>query len=65
MRLVGVDGSFNRGTQRGGRAEGGVRLDGERGAVEMFVASERRIDAFPLSPAAMSWFSAGVRFVSR
>ena len=65
LRLVGVDETRSRGTQRGGRVEGGVRLDGHAGAIELVVAAERRIDAYPLETAARSWVSAGFRFVSR
>ena len=65
LRLVGVDESRSRGTQTGGRVEGGVRFEGERGAIELFVAGERRIDAYPLDASSLSWFSAGFRFVSR
>jgi hypothetical protein len=64
-RFVGVDGSGSRGTQKGGRIEGGLRLEGERGAIELVVAAERRIDAYPLDPSALSWVSTGFRFVSR
>ena len=65
LRVVGVDGTQNRGTQTGARAEGGIRLEGERGAIELFVAAERRIDAYPLDVSSLSWASAGCRFVSR
>jgi hypothetical protein len=65
VRFVGVDGSRNRGSQRGGRVEGGVRFEGERGAIELVVAGEHRIDAAPLGLSALSWLSAGFRFVSR
>jgi hypothetical protein len=65
VRLVGVNGSNTRGTQTGGRIEGGVRFDGERGALELIVAAERRIDAYPLDVSSLSWVSAGFRFVSR
>jgi hypothetical protein len=65
VRLVGVDGSRRRGVQKGGRVEGGLRFEGERGAVEVFLAGERRIDAYPLDISTLSWFSAGFRFVSR
>jgi len=65
VRRVGVDGSRNRHTQTGGRVEGGVRFEGERGAIELIVAGERRIDAYPLDTSALSWVSAGFRFVSR
>jgi len=65
VRFVGVDGTLNRETQTGGRFEGGLRFDGEKGAIELIVAGERRIDAYPLDTAALSWVSAGFRFVSR
>jgi len=64
-RLVGVDGSRRRGTQRGARGEAGLRFEGQGGAIELIVAAERRIDAYPLEMSAMSWLSAGFRFVSR
>ncbi len=63
-RLVGVDGTFNRGTQRGARGEAGLRFEGQGGAIELIVSAEQRIDAYPLGNSAMSWFSAGFRFVS-
>jgi len=65
LRLVGVDGSRDRGTQTGSRVESGVRFEGTRGAIELFVAGERRIDAYPLETSSLSWLSAGFRFVSR
>jgi hypothetical protein len=65
LRLVGVDGSLNRGTQTGARGEAGVRFQGQAGAIELIVAGERRIDPLPLGFSTMSWFSAGFRFVSR
>lgn len=65
IRVLGVDGSGNRGTQTGGRVEGGVRFEGEKGAIELIVAAERRIDAYPLEISSLSWVSAGFRFVSR
>ena len=65
VRVVGVDGSLSRETQTGRRIEGGVRFEGERGAIELVVAGERRIDAYPLDVSSLSWWSAGFRFVSR
>ena len=65
VRVLGVGETLSRSTQRGGRAEGGVRFDGQRGAIELVVAAERRVDAYPLDPAARRWVSAGFRFVSR
>lgn len=65
LRLVGVNGTSNRGTQHGGRVEGGLRFEGERGAIELILTGERRIDPYPLEASTMSWFGAGFRFVSR
>lgn len=65
VQLFGVDGSVGRGSQMGSRAEAGMRFSGEKGAIELIVAAERRIDAFPLEFAPMHWVSAGFRFVSR
>jgi hypothetical protein len=65
VRLVGVDGSRSRAAQHGARGEAGLRFEGQGGAIELIVAAERRIDAYPLEMSAMSWFSAGFRFVSR
>jgi hypothetical protein len=64
FRLVGVDGSRNRATQHGARGEAGLRFEGRGGAIELIVAAERRVDAYPLEISAMSWFSVGFRFVS-
>ena len=65
VRRLEVDGSRNREAQTGGRIEGGVRFEGERGAIELVVARERRIDPYPLDLSSLSWWSAGFRFVSR
>lgn len=65
VRHLGVDGSRNRPSQTGGRIEGGLRFEGERGAIELVVAGERRIDPYPLDLSSLSWLSAGFRFVSR
>jgi len=64
LRLVGVDGSQDRGTQTGVRGEGGVRFQGKAGAIELFVAGERRIDPYPLEFGTMTWFSAGFKLLS-
>jgi hypothetical protein len=63
--VVGVDGTRRRETQLGARGETGLRFEGQGGAVELIVAAERRIDPYPLETSAISWFSAGFRFVSR
>jgi len=64
VRLIGVDGSGDRGTQTGARGEAGVRFEGRAGAIELFVAGERRIDPYPLALGTMTWFSAGFKLVS-
>jgi hypothetical protein len=65
VRVLGVDGSHNRGNQIGYRVEGGVRFTGRAGAIELFVAAERRIDPFPLESGTAQWASAGFRLLSR
>jgi hypothetical protein len=65
LQLIGVDGSQQRGTQTGSRAEVGIRLAGEKGAIELIVAAERRVDPYPLEFSTLNWVSAGFRFVSR
>ena len=65
LRVLGVDGSRNRGTQHGLRGEGGIRLDGRGAAVELFVAAERRIDPYQLELSTINWLTAGFRISSR
>lgn len=65
LRVIGVDGTRNRGTQYGARGEGGLRLDGTAAALELFVAVERRIDPYPLDFGTRSWAIAGFRLVPR
>ena len=64
VRMLGVDGTRGRGTQRGFRAEGGVRLHGRGAAVELFLAGERRIDSYPLEFSDATWVTAGFRVLS-
>jgi hypothetical protein len=64
VRLLGVDGSLNRGTQTGARAEGGVRLAGRAAAIELFVAVERRVDPYPLEFGTANWFTAGFKLLA-
>jgi len=64
-RVLGVDGTRSRGTQRGFRGEGGVRFEGRGAAIELFVAGEQRIDPYPLDFSHDRWFSAGFRLLSR
>jgi len=65
VRYLGVDGSQDRGNQTGYKVEGGVRLEGRRGAVEVFIAGERRIDPYPVEVGVAEWFTAGFRLLSR
>jgi hypothetical protein len=64
-RMLGVDGSQNRGTQHGYRAEGGFLFQGKAGGIELFMAGERRIDPYPLEFGTVDWLSLGFRFLSR
>ena len=65
VRFLGVDGSAARDGQTGYRAEGGFRFEGGGGAVELFVAAERRIDPYPTEFGTATWMSAGFRLLSR
>ena len=65
LRFLGVDGSQNRGNQTGFRAEAGVRFSGRAGAMEFFLAGERRIDPYPLEFGTAGWVTVGFRLVSR
>jgi hypothetical protein len=65
LRRIGVDGTRNRGTQTGYRVEGGVRLDGRAGDLEVVAGYERRIDPYQLEFGTVQWVTAGFRVVSR
>lgn len=65
LRRLGVDGTRNRGAQTGFRADGGLRFEGTAGAIELFVAAERRIDPYQLEFGTESWASVGMRLLSR
>jgi hypothetical protein len=65
VRVMGVNGDRDRGTQTGFRIEGGLRLDGKGAAVELFVAGERRVDPYQLEFGTAQWLSAGFRLLSR
>ena len=54
-----------RGRQFGGSLEGGVRLNGRAGALELFAGLERRVDAYPLDFQPQNWALAGFRLLSR
>jgi hypothetical protein len=65
-RVYGVNPAVaGRGTQSEGRVEGGVRLKGPAGAVEMFAAFERRIDADPIDRQPHEWALVGFRIVNK
>ena len=63
-RLVGVDGTRDRGSQHGFRAEGGVRINGRGAVLELFVAAERRIDPYQLEFSTATWMTTGFRISS-
>lgn len=64
--MVGVDGTMaNRGRQKGGLVEGGVRFEGRAGTLELFAGIERRIDADPLDQLPRQWGVAGFRLLSK
>lgn len=65
VRYLGVDGTTGRDNQTGFRAEGGVRFQGGGGAIELFVAGERRIDPYPTEFGTATWMTAGFRLLSR
>jgi hypothetical protein len=65
VRVLGVDGRFDRGTQAGFRVEGGVDVQGDAGALELFAAVERRVDPIPLEADTATWFALGFRLLSR
>ena len=61
FRVLGVNGSQDRGTQYGYRGEGGIRVEGRGAALELFIAGERRIDPYPLEFSQATWLTAGFR----
>jgi hypothetical protein len=65
VRHLGTDGTAGRDGETGYRAEGGFRFEGGAGAVELFVAAERRIDPYPLEFGTATWMTAGFRLLSR
>jgi hypothetical protein len=54
-----------RGAQAGGRLEGGVRVTGRGGVLEVFAGYEKRVDAYPLDRLSQRWALAGFRLLSR
>ena len=51
--------------QTGFRGEAGVRAEGRAGAMEFFLAVERRIDPYPLQFGTARWVTVGFRLLSR
>jgi hypothetical protein len=56
---------FGRSRQTGAHAEGGVRFTGDKGAIELFVAYDRRIDADPIALQTRTFALMGFRLLSR
>jgi len=66
LQLFGVDEAVaGRGTQTGARIEGGARIGGRDGVMELYLGYERRVDAYPLDRVPQQWALAGVRLVGR
>ncbi len=65
IRFIGVDETYGRGTQTGFRAEGGVRLGGTGGALELFLSGEHRADADVTTFGPRNWLGAGFRLRGR
>lgn len=64
--MYGVNGDvLGRTRQVGGFIEGGLRLTGRAGALELFAGLERRVDADPLDRQPRNWALAGFRLLSR
>jgi len=63
--FFGVSDLAARSTQTGGRVEGGVRLTGRGGVMELYVGYENRVDAYPLDRVPQRWGLAGLRLLSR
>ena len=64
-QLIGVNDYLNRGSQRGGRVEGGLRIVGDGGALELMAGVERVIDADPFERLPRHWVYAGFRLVTK
>ncbi|HJZ70801.1 MAG TPA: hypothetical protein VKE51_03625 [Vicinamibacterales bacterium] len=66
LQLFGVNEAVaGRGTQTGVMVDGGVRLGGRGGAMELYLGYENRVDAYPLDRVAQHWALAGLRLVGR
>ena len=65
LRQVGTNGLGNRGTQTGGRGEGGLRVSGKAATIELYLAVERVIDPYPTEFGTASYASVGMRLLTR
>jgi hypothetical protein len=61
VRVLGVTGDANRGTQYGYRGEGGLSYEGRGATVDLFIAAERRIDPYQLELSTATWLTTGFR----
>jgi hypothetical protein len=61
----GVRRESTRGTQTGGLIEGGIRLSGSGGALELYGGYEHRVDADQIDEEPLSWVYGGFRLVNR
>ncbi|MDE3155932.1 MAG: hypothetical protein KGN76_12560 [Acidobacteriota bacterium] len=66
LTLIGVDqAKYGRGLQTGAHAEAGLRIDGTHGALELFAAYDRRIDAGLFDLQTRTFGLLGFRLLSR
>jgi hypothetical protein len=64
--VIGIDPALStRVTQKSGRIEAGVRLNGRAGAIELFAGYEQRADADPFERLPLRWALAGFRLVNK
>jgi hypothetical protein len=56
---------YGRARTCGARVEGGIRLTGRRGALEIITSYERRIDGYPLELSKVRMWSVGFRVLNR
>ena len=61
VRVLGVTGEANRGTQYGYLGEGGLSFEGRGATVDLFIAAERRIDPCQLELSTATWLTTGFR----
>ena len=65
LREVGTNGLGNRGTQTGGRGEGGFRVSGKAASIELYLAVERVVDPYPTEFGTANIASVGMRLLTR